>query len=49
MMLHEKYRPREWSDLVGQDKAVATHHRTARVRPRCVLHRLRRIEQLRHE
>ena len=27
MMLHEKYRPREWSDLVGQDKAVAVARR----------------------
>ena len=27
MMLHEKYRPREWADLVGQDKAVATARR----------------------
>ncbi len=27
MMLHEKYRPREWSDLVGQDKAVAIARR----------------------
>lgn len=24
MNLHEQYRPRQWSDLVGQDKAVAT-------------------------
>ncbi len=27
MMLHEKYRPREWADLVGQDKAVAIARR----------------------
>lgn len=27
MMLHEKYRPREWADLVGQDKAVALARR----------------------
>ncbi len=27
MMLHEKYRPREWADLVGQDKAVAVARR----------------------
>ena len=27
MMLHEKYRPREWSDLIGQDKAVAVARR----------------------
>ncbi len=27
MMLHEKYRPREWDDLVGQDKAVAVARR----------------------
>jgi len=26
-MLHEKYRPREWADLVGQDKAVAIARR----------------------
>jgi replication-associated recombination protein RarA len=27
MMLHEKYRPKEWADLVGQDKAVAIARR----------------------
>ncbi len=27
MMLHEKYRPREWGDLVGQDRAVKTVRR----------------------
>jgi DNA polymerase III gamma/tau subunit len=23
MQLHEQYRPRDWSDVVGQDKAIA--------------------------
>ena len=27
MMLHEKHRPREWADLVGQDRAVQTARR----------------------
>ena len=27
MMLHEKYRPRQWADLVGQDRAVKTARR----------------------
>ncbi len=27
MMLHEKYRPRAWGDLVGQDRAVKTARR----------------------
>ena len=27
MMLHEKYRPREWGDLIGQDRAVKTARR----------------------
>ena len=27
MMLHEKYRPRQWGDLVGQERAVKTARR----------------------